>query len=314
MRKSAFTLIELLVVIAIIAILAAILFPVFAQAKMAAKKAQAISNLKNLGTGIQLYLADSDDVYPIANIYNPQNDRTLYNRFCPIPAEQAAAFTDARGINALNCFVGNSMRPYLKNEGIYDDPVAVSTTSIYSLSIANGMPYQGIKNNYAYTFNGLLNTYNATAVNGVAGLIVFNLDGNRKTPGASFANPYMGCESTVDRYAPCVYKPGHAACASTDNGSTSFFSRSSGGAGFTMYAGHWPVVFADSHAKTSKFGTGTTGNTDPRITPFTQFNGSNGQTTTSMLRWWSAENPGGCHAYLFRPDLDFSTWDTAVAL
>ncbi|MCZ7579378.1 MAG: prepilin-type N-terminal cleavage/methylation domain-containing protein [Fimbriimonadaceae bacterium] len=37
-RKSAFTLIELLVVIAIIAILAAILFPVFAQAKVAAKK------------------------------------------------------------------------------------------------------------------------------------------------------------------------------------------------------------------------------------------------------------------------------------
>ena len=36
-----FTLIELLVVIAIIAILAAILFPVFAQAKLAAKKTQA---------------------------------------------------------------------------------------------------------------------------------------------------------------------------------------------------------------------------------------------------------------------------------
>jgi prepilin-type N-terminal cleavage/methylation domain-containing protein len=38
MRRKALTLIELLVVIAIIAILAAILFPVFAQAKAAAKK------------------------------------------------------------------------------------------------------------------------------------------------------------------------------------------------------------------------------------------------------------------------------------
>jgi len=37
-RRLGFTLIELLVVIAIIAILAAILFPVFAQAKLAAKK------------------------------------------------------------------------------------------------------------------------------------------------------------------------------------------------------------------------------------------------------------------------------------
>jgi prepilin-type N-terminal cleavage/methylation domain-containing protein/prepilin-type processing-associated H-X9-DG protein len=57
MRRTAFTLIELLVVIAIIAILAAILFPVFAQAKVAAKKTNAISQLKNIGTAWQLYAA-----------------------------------------------------------------------------------------------------------------------------------------------------------------------------------------------------------------------------------------------------------------
>lgn len=61
-RFRAFTLIELLVVIAIIAILAAILFPVFAQAKAAAKKTQALSNLKNLATATFLYMSDSDDV------------------------------------------------------------------------------------------------------------------------------------------------------------------------------------------------------------------------------------------------------------
>jgi len=64
--KKAFTLIELLVVIAIIAILAAILFPVFAQAKEAAKKTVCLSNMKQIGTGMALYLGDVDDTLPWA--------------------------------------------------------------------------------------------------------------------------------------------------------------------------------------------------------------------------------------------------------
>lgn len=61
--KRAFTLIELLVVIAIIAILAAILFPVFAQAKLAAKKAASISNVKQLDLGLIMYANDYDDTF-----------------------------------------------------------------------------------------------------------------------------------------------------------------------------------------------------------------------------------------------------------
>lgn len=64
MLKRAFTLIELLVVIAIIAILAAILFPVFAQAKEAAKKTTCLSNLKQVGLGVMMYINDYDDRYP----------------------------------------------------------------------------------------------------------------------------------------------------------------------------------------------------------------------------------------------------------
>jgi prepilin-type N-terminal cleavage/methylation domain-containing protein/prepilin-type processing-associated H-X9-DG protein len=64
-RHRAFTLIELLVVIAIIAILAAILFPVFAQAKRAAKGTVSLSNTKQLATGINIYSSDSDDVMPM---------------------------------------------------------------------------------------------------------------------------------------------------------------------------------------------------------------------------------------------------------
>ena len=65
-KSGAFTLIELLVVIAIIAILAAILFPVFAQAKLAAKATTAVSNAKQMGLGFELYKNDTDDTFPLA--------------------------------------------------------------------------------------------------------------------------------------------------------------------------------------------------------------------------------------------------------
>lgn len=69
MKKLAFTLIELLVVIAIIAILAAILFPVFARARDRAKDSACISNLKQIGTAVNMYATDWENrIYP--QVYN----------------------------------------------------------------------------------------------------------------------------------------------------------------------------------------------------------------------------------------------------
>lgn len=64
--RRGFTLIELLVVIAIIAILAALLFPVFARARASANQTKCLSNLKQIGTAMTLYMGDYDDVFPHA--------------------------------------------------------------------------------------------------------------------------------------------------------------------------------------------------------------------------------------------------------
>ncbi len=103
--KKAFTLIELLVVIAIIAILAAILFPVFAQAKAAAKKTSALSNCKQLQVATIMYMGDYDDM--------------LINRYNASPRTgPVAPYTDQNMIWTGNIF------PYVKNEGVYLDPAA----------------------------------------------------------------------------------------------------------------------------------------------------------------------------------------------
>lgn len=66
MKRKAFTLIELLVVVAIISILASILFPVFARARENARRASCLSNMKQIGLGLEMYKQDYDGTYPFS--------------------------------------------------------------------------------------------------------------------------------------------------------------------------------------------------------------------------------------------------------
>lgn len=68
MSRRGFTLIELLVVIAIIAILAAILFPVFARAREKARQTSCLSNVKQFGLAVEMYLSDYDERYPVREL------------------------------------------------------------------------------------------------------------------------------------------------------------------------------------------------------------------------------------------------------
>ncbi len=114
--KRAFTLIELLVVIAIIAILAAILFPVFAQAKAAAKKTACLVQAKQMGTAAHIYLTDYDDNYPI-NSYNSPSGFTYSNTHYWY---FGLTFQDASLAKLLP--QDGILYPYMKNKDIQNCP------------------------------------------------------------------------------------------------------------------------------------------------------------------------------------------------
>ncbi len=104
-NRKAFTLIELLVVIAIIAILAAILFPVFAQAKEAAKKTLSLSNIKQVTLSQFLYMQDFDDTIAM-------------NRNCNLVVNGVGGqFPCVNGRGYLGWI--DLVVPYVKNYGVF---------------------------------------------------------------------------------------------------------------------------------------------------------------------------------------------------
>src|SRR5712692_7550013 len=81
MRRRGFTLIELLVVIAVMTILAAMLFPVFAQVRDAARRSRCLVHLRQLALAHQVYVQDYDDTLPPEQLAQPDLRVVLWTEF-----------------------------------------------------------------------------------------------------------------------------------------------------------------------------------------------------------------------------------------
>ena len=189
MKKRAFTLIELLVVIAIIAILAAILFPVFAQAKLAAKKTSSLSNIKQIGLAELMYQNDVDDNFVLST--------------------QDFADTDCGTVNPVNCLdTGrttptlcwvNLLEPYIKSYQIFVDPGTGDSQGYFGSGVnSNVWNWQKFAQfGYNYQFLSPM-VVSGTGGDSAAGLHIFGL-GRTSSQAAHAATTVMF--STAQNYA-----------------------------------------------------------------------------------------------------------------
>lgn len=175
--RSAFTLIELLVVIAIIAILAAILFPVFAQAREKARQTACISNLKQIVTGLRMYMDDYEGYGPA---YGTPSDNACMGR------SQFRAANDPRSAPAL-------LNPYIKNFAVWICP---SNTIMEDQAV-------GVRNTYVAPFLTVSSTDVAKFENTSATTLVLqdNTNWKRYTAVTAVGNPTgAGAALTPDQY------------------------------------------------------------------------------------------------------------------
>lgn len=296
--RKAFTLIELLVVIAIIAILAAILFPVFAQAKVAAKKAAALTQSKQVGTAIQIYIADYDDVFPLDGIGAPGgliNTGTV----APFPAGWHTAFEASQWASQYSAsHWGNSTQPYIKNIQLLDVQGTRNFDSWNPPTLFTDGPPNKVKEAGRMTtyYNGYLHSWSATAVESPSGLTMLWYGmGSQSARGAALSQPLLQCFSVPS----CRYTPGGVPSTGAGTNQTYMW-----GPRYTMdvFNGGANFVAADTSARYRPLGikrTVTAGG-DWKKDPFALYN-----TDGSARTPWVRTTNGVTYILHFMPDAEF---------
>jgi len=146
-RNRGFTLIELLVVIAIIAILAAILFPVFARAREAARKATCLSNLKQIALACIMYAQDYDECLPAA----ASDGYAFQHPVDPANADLTMDQAEAALLGSPDCWqLADLIMPYVKSLDLFNCPTLIRRTegsleARITTGIRTSGPIQGVR-------------------------------------------------------------------------------------------------------------------------------------------------------------------------
>jgi prepilin-type N-terminal cleavage/methylation domain-containing protein/prepilin-type processing-associated H-X9-DG protein len=246
MKTKAFTLIELLVVIAIIAILAAILFPVFAQAKEAAKKSVCLSNIKQIGIASAMYENDYDDTIPLAGYENyTYNDPTtwmfLVDPYVKSGYPDSTNLEDGRTYGIYQC-------------PDYTPPPGTAAPGSPSHSYAINFNYSPTYITDVLAVYGYLPVHSATSLESPANVVLFTESmGSRIFTDGDDVDNYSGFASVVQQDR-AVYLWGR--------------KRHGGGANYSFNDSHAKYLKAPNGSFTSTW-TSPTATTWQQVTPIT---------------------------------------------
>lgn len=307
--KRAFTLIELLVVIAIIAILAAILFPVFAQAKEAAKKTQTLNNFKQDATAAIMYAGDNDDLFPqFANI-DSATGAWRWNFNISIPAGwRPGAFSAEPRMSEDAVHWGNSLQPYAKSFEVYE-AAGMPRVRLAITDYATPVRKWG---SASVTYNGLLHAQSTSAIALPSRLTMFYQGrGKAIIEGFALSNPALNCPTANQ---PCAFNPGGPTQPGGASGSAWFGLNDTA----WIYGQGMHFIATDTSAKFLKLG-GSLGPTTLNRSvndPWAEYSragvaASNGVTYAKSglpISQWVCTIGGGAPYYscFFRPDSEFN--------